>query len=72
MNIQVRLGMNELDTGKELDLSGYEEMIWAPFTKDPVIDFRDDETVWVWLADNLTVELDRELVDSLHERFKEQ
>jgi len=39
---------------------------------DPEIDFRDDQTVWVWLADDLCVEMDRELVKRLHDGFKEQ
>ncbi len=73
MEIQVRLGMNYLDTGKgEVSLSGYEEMIWGPFASDPVIDYRDSLTVWVWLGDDLCVELDRYLVESLLEGFKEQ
>ena len=70
MTIQVRYRMHELDTGK--GTAEPPSRVWAPYTDDPVIDYRDSDTVWVWIADDLCVEMNRDLVERLMEGFKEQ
>ncbi len=71
MDLQVRYKMNGLDLGK-----GVAKMpdgnLWGPHTSEPEVDYRDSGTVWVWIADDLCVSMDRELVERLVEGFKEQ
>lgn len=71
--IQVRYRMNYLNTGKGVAEPDQEFVdVWGPDTDDPVVDFRDSQTVWVWIYDDLCVELDRLLVERLLEGFKKQ
>lgn len=73
VNIQVRYKLHGLNTGRGVAEPDQEIVdSWGPHTSEPVVDFRDTETVWVWIYDDLCVELDRELVERLQEGFKEQ
>jgi hypothetical protein len=69
--IQIRYELNHLNDST-LEPLNNQHLLNSPYRFQPVLDFRDDGTVWVWLRTNLCVELDRELVDEIQNGFKEQ
>jgi len=74
MSIQVRYRMNALDIGKgKVDKPGeLEEGIWGPHNDEPVLDYRDSGTVWIWISDDLCVEVTSELAAEIVKGFKKQ
>ena len=72
MYIQIRKGMNYLPLDKgNVDPLEMKGTIWQIDDEDPDFDFRDDSTVWVWLRDDLCIEMDRDLIEGLLEGFEE-
>ncbi len=83
--MQVRLNMNRLDTGGGLTPSPKPQHKLdrgkpthtpgtdLPWTAEGAIqlDYRDDTTVWVWISDNLCVELSRDEVMAISDGFIE-
>ena len=68
--MQIRLNMNKLDLGKGSVPGG--TGMWSPSDDNPVLDYRDEGTVWVWLRDNLCIELSFEEVEMMRDGFAEQ
>ena len=44
----------------------------VPTPETPELDFRDPNTVWVWIAYNIQIELTRDTVVEIMEGFDEQ
>ena len=70
--IQIRYNMNQHDTSWGVTDPPRAPCVWAPYRAYPILDYRDDATVWVWLTDNLCVEMDFNLVQALSDGFREQ
>jgi len=41
------------------------------YNKKPVLDFRDSNTVWIWVADGCWVEMSRNLTEEILQGFVE-
>ena len=72
MSIQVRYKMNTMETRQGDAPKPDESEVFAPYADEPVIDFRDSGTVWIWLHNDLCVEITRGLAERIVEGFKEQ
>ena len=67
MGMQIRINMNGLDDeslGHYDDGKGSKvESIWI---EEPVIDIRDSGTLWLWVADNVCIELNDDAIERIH------
>lgn len=69
--MQIRINMNRLDDDN-LDLSNeLGNDTKGIYRNNPVLDYRDDETVWVWLRKNICIELERTEIQDILNGFEE-